>query len=572
VRTRGGITAFMLILSPLAAACAARAPHAAVVSPGQPPAPAVSTPSVAEGPALAPPIVKDVVLEGVTAFRPVMVYRAIVLRPGGQLRRDPSTYAADLERRYQAHGYFAARVEAAWDPASAVLTLRVEEGRLREVTVTGIDGGAADKARTLLGLALGKVVTEKELHAGLHRLEDGSGGALRLAGDPGYAVDPVPDGVRLQIAVSTVATRLRVRLQGPDLSPLHNRVEGTAPGAGLELTVFDPAGLQHARVYAHAAYGFTSRDPRFAVGAERPFAGRHFLLGYEFHDLTDTDDFFRRYPVEFTAGVPHTFEITEDYFRRRGHEAYAFLRPSPRIHVGVSFRHDRFESLPVIAKDSIWFFSRRARLNPEVEEGTRNSVLLTARWAAGAPLYATPAAELDSYLLRDPYGDRLRYEQSVRADATYEIAGRATPDGLSYRRFIGHLRARRDLTSIFSVDGRVLVGLGHDLPFQRRFALGGAGTLRGYGLKTFAGDDVVLSTVEARVRPSFRWPDLIAFYDGGAAWTTGLTGAGWRDDVGVGLEWRGAGPIGFRLDGAYALRPLPGQDRSRMYASLVLPF
>ena len=256
------------------------------------------------------PVVRDVVLEGVAAFPPAVVYRAIVLRPGGPLRREVSTYASDLERRYQSRGYLAAHVSADWDPQAAVLTLHVEEGRLREVTLTGVEGGAEKQARALLALAPGQVLTEKDLRAGLRRLQDASGGAFRLVGDPAYTVEPMPDGVRLRLGVAPVHTHLRIRLQGPDLSPLHDRVEGTAPGAGLELTVFDPGALQHARVYARGAYGFTSHDPRFAFGAERPFGGQSFLVGYEFHDMTDTDDYFRRLPVEFTAGVPHTIAIT----------------------------------------------------------------------------------------------------------------------------------------------------------------------------------------------------------------------------------------------------------------------
>jgi len=571
VRARGGITALLLIPTLAAGGCAARAPRGVVGSPPEAPATAGSAlpPSTAEA-----PVVNDIVLDGVSAFTPAVVYRAIVLRPGGHLRREVATYASDLQRRYEAHGYFAARAEAQWDPDKGVLTLHVEEGRLRELALTGVEGGAEAEARKLLALPPDKVVTEKELHASFHRLVAGSGGAFRLVGDPAWAVDPLPDGIRLRIAVATVPTHLRVRLQGPDPSPLHDRVEGTAPGAGLEMTVFDPAGLQHARVYAFGAYGFSSHDPRFALGAERPFAGQHFLLGYEFHDLTDTDDVHRRYPLELTAGSLHAFEIVDDYFRRRGHEAYAFLRPSPRAHLGVSVRHDLFQSLPVVARDSIFFFNRRPRPNPEVEEGTRDSVLLTARWSAGAPLYASPVAELDSYLVRDPYGDGLRRDQIARADATFEIAGRPREGGRSYRRFIGRLSGRRDFTPVLSLDGRVLVGLGKDLPFQRRFALGGAGTLRGYPLKAFPGDDLVLATVEGRARISSRVPDLIAFYDGGAAWTSGLTGAGWRDDLGVGIEWEGVGggQIGVRIDAAYALRPVPGQDRARVYAAIVLPF
>jgi len=569
VRPRGGSTALILILSTTAGGCAARHPPAAV--PDAPPSAARATPAPPVAVAEAP-VVRDIVLEGIAAFSPAAVYRAIVLRPGGRLRREVATYAADLEQRYQAHGYLGARVSAAWDAERGVLTLRADEGRLRKLDLTGVEGGAEAQARTLLALKNGEVLTEKDLRAGLRRLQSGSGGAFRLAAEPPYTVEPLPEGVRLKVAVAPVPAKVRVRIQGPDLSPLYNRVEGLAPGAGLELTVFDPAALEHARVYARAAYGFKSHDARFALGAQRPFAGQRLVLGYEFHDLTDTDDAFRKYPVELTPGVVRAFSITEDYFRRRGHEAYAFLRPSPRLHLGVSYRRDRFESLPVLARDSVFFFKRTARLNPEVEEGPRNAVLFTARWAAGAPLYATPVVERDSFLMREPYGDRLRRDQSARVDASFEIGGRTDAGGASYRRFIGHLHGRRDLATLFAVDGRLLLGLGSDLPPQRRFALGGMGTLRGYGLKTLSGNDEVLGTVEGRLHPAARWPDLIAFYDGGAAWTRGLQGAGYRDDVGVGLEWPGGGEGRVRVDGGYALRPLPGQRRARVHASIVLPF
>ncbi|HEY8152399.1 MAG TPA: POTRA domain-containing protein [Vicinamibacteria bacterium] len=569
MRPRGGATALFLILFTTAGGCAARRPQAA--APDAPPEGALATPGPPAAASEAP-VVRDIVLEGIAAFPPAAVYRAIVLRPGGRLRREAATYAADLERRYQAHGYLGARVSAAWDAERGVLTLRADEGRLRELDLTGIEGGAETQARTLLALKSGEVLTEKDLRAGLRRLEDGSGGAFRLAGEPPYTVDPLSEGVRLKVAVARVPVKLRVRIQGPDLSPLNNRVEGLAPGAGVELTVFDQTALAHSRVYARGAYGFKSHDPRFALGAQRPFAGQRLVLGYEFHDLTDTDDAFRKYPVELTPGVVRVFSITEDYFRRRGHEAYAFLRPSPRLHLGLSYRRDRFESLPVLARDSVFFFKRTARLNPEVDEGPRNAVLFTARWAAGAPLYATPVAERDSFLMREPYGDRLRRDQSARVDASFEIGGRAGDGGASYRRFIGHLHGRRDLATLFAVDGRLLLGLGSDLPPQRRFALGGAGTLRGYGLKTLSGNDAVLGTVEGRLHPAARGPDLIAFYDGGAAWTRGTEGAGYRDDVGVGLEWPGGGEGRVRVDGAYALRPLPGQRRARVHASVVLPF
>jgi hypothetical protein len=567
VRARGGITAFLLILAAAGAGCAARRGGVAA-----PPAAHTASDDSATGTAAQPPLVRDIVLEGITAFPPAAVYRAIVLRPGGRLRRAPSVYAEDLQRRYAAHDFVGARVSAAWDAEGGVLTLRADEGRLQELQIEGVEGGAADQARELLDLQTGQPLTEKNLRAGVGRVERGSGGAFRAVGEPPWSIEPLTEGVRVKLTLAAVPFGFRVRLVGPDPSPLGNRVEGFAPGAGVELTFFDQSALDHARVYARASYGFSSDAARFAVGAQRPIAGQRLVLGYEFHDLTDTDDIYRRVPVEFGPGVARFFLVAEDYYRRRGHEAYAFLRPSSQIHAGVSWRRDDFQSMPVVTDDSVFLVKRAARPNPLVQEGERDVFLFTGRWSSGSPLYANPVAERDSFLVRDPYGERLRPEQGARVDASLELGGQADPGGASYRRFIGHARARRDLTTSFAVTGRVLLGLGSDLPRQRLFALGGANTLRGYSLKTFVGDDVVLTTVEGRLRLRGRAPAIVGFYDGGAAWTAGMTGEGWRDDVGVGLEWPTTGLIRARVDGAYALRPPAGQDRARVYATIVLPF
>ncbi|HET6899836.1 MAG TPA: POTRA domain-containing protein, partial [Vicinamibacteria bacterium] len=207
MRLRGAVTALILIFSILAGGCAARRPPAAEpTAPGAGPASSTSPGSEAA----AAPLVREIVLEGVTAYTPATVYRAIVLRPGGRLKREPATYAADLERRYQARGYLGARVSATWDADRGVLTLRADEGRLRELDVTGVEGGAEAQARTLLALKTGEVLTEKSVRAGLRRLEEDSGGAFRRAGDPPYSVEPLTEGVRLKVAVAPVRTKLRV--------------------------------------------------------------------------------------------------------------------------------------------------------------------------------------------------------------------------------------------------------------------------------------------------------------------------------------------------------------------------
>jgi outer membrane protein assembly factor BamA len=123
------------------------------------------------------------------------------------------------------------------------------------------------------------------------------------------------------------------------------------------------------------------------------------------------------------------------------------------------------------------------------------------------------------------------------------------------------------------VNGRVLLGLGSDgLPAQRRFALGGMGTLRGRELRQVSGDNMALVTAEYSFEPGSPWPALALFYDGGSAWSSGVTGRGWLSDVGVGLVWPGGGRRLARLDVALPLND-PGSERKlRVTGHLLLPF
>ena len=121
--------------------------------------------------------------------------------------------------------------------------------------------------------------------------------------------------------------------------------------------------------------------------------------------------------------------------------------------------------------------------------------------------------------------------------------------------------------------GRLLAGLTTGAPpLQKRFALGGLGTLRGYALKEFAGEQSVLATAEWMMATRPRFPAIVFFYDGGAAWTEGIDGAGWRGDAGAGLQWSFLGRGQVRVDLAVPFQPAPGADRARFYANLRLPF
>ncbi len=544
------------------------------LSTAQAPAPADAPAAAAAAQMAPPPVLREVVLEGVSHFNRDQVLKAIRLQPGGRFRRDPAEVAASLRAHYEGQCFMAVRVAARFDPEAGRLTLTVDEGRMHRLVLDGLEGDEEARIRAVLGIEAGTPLRDKTVREAMGRLEAATGGAYRIEGGPPWTVEEGPDGPTLRLRIVRRRFRVVPLLSGPDASPFHNRVDGTAPGLGADVTLFGGTSTNHTSVYVRGAYAFGADVWRYAAGIRRSFGSDHLVTaGYERHDLTDTDDLFRRRPIEGPRGRPIPFHIVDEYYRRRGDEAYVFLRPTPRAHLGVSFRSDTHASLPVVADDSILFFERRPRPNPEVGEGRMRSLLFTARWAHRAPLFPAWESERESFLVRTPYGTPFEHAQGERVEATYEVAADGLGSDFSFQRLTGQARASRRVGTRSTVTGRLLAGLTRGAPpLQRRFALGGLGTLRGYALKEFAGEQAVLATAEWMMRTKPRLPALVLFYDGGAAWTKDIEGAGWKSDAGAGLEWRIASRGWVRVDLAIPFQPSPGADRARVYALVRLPF
>src|SRR5262245_12519153 len=88
------------------------------------------------------PVVRDIEIRGADAYSREALLRIIRLRPGAPLHRDAATVAASLETRYHDDGYPAARVRGDYDPDTGTLELSVDEGRLAQVVIPGLEGRA----------------------------------------------------------------------------------------------------------------------------------------------------------------------------------------------------------------------------------------------------------------------------------------------------------------------------------------------------------------------------------------------------------------------------------------------
>src|SRR5262249_34005172 len=136
---------------------------------------------------------------------------------------------------------------------------------------------------------------------------------------------------------------------GPRPVARYNRVDGVSLGLGSELSLTDASRYNHVRLMARASYGFSAETVRYVLAVDRPFLGsRKLVLGYSSHALPDSEDGFRRFGLEEAPGGTINTGKNSDYFRRLGHEAYAFFRAGRTTQLGVSFRSDGYTSLPVV--------------------------------------------------------------------------------------------------------------------------------------------------------------------------------------------------------------------------------
>jgi len=501
---------------------------------------------------------------GAMAFTAQQIRNILRLKLDAPLFRDPTAIARSLEIRYQDEGYPAARVSGAFDPATGTLTLSVDEGRLLEVTVKGLEGGAAAQAVRAAGLQPGGVLRSADIDVAFGRLEEASAGALT----PGsYALErDAEGGVRLSLE-PMIERRVKVspRFSLNRASGRINRVDGFAFPIGAEITIRDRRAYNHTVAYGVPAYGWSSHDWRYAVGVSRPFGpGGPVTLGYEYHDMTDSDDLFRLVGVDEARGASVSTEIGREFFKRQGHEAYAFARLSKKAQLGVTFRSDDYTSLPVTNGSS--------EANPEIDAGLSRSLIGTLRFSSAGPLFERRSTERHSLLQRSLYGLFHEVPRQLRSEATFEWASADTLGGdFSFRRLLVNTRYHLPLGPRHDIEARLLLGVaGGETPRQKRLALGGTGTLRGYAFKAFTGDSMALTTLEYSVKPGRQIPRLSAFYDGGQMWRN-APDERWKSDVGIGLRWPPNSDLFVRVDFARAVFD-KDETRIRTLGRLQIPF
>ncbi len=519
------------------------------------------------------PDVREIAVAGASVYEPEDVSRIIRQREGQALRAAPDVLASRLESRYHLDGYLAASVSGEFSDGR--LSLTVDEGRVEEVVVEGVDGRSAARAVRAADLAPGLVLEQSQVWDALARIERASDGALRPEGDPPYRVERTPAGARVVLLVRRVAATALVRPAGPRAAGRYNRVDGLSLGVLGEATIHNTTSYDHTLLWGLGSYGFSSERVRYALGGARSLFGQKVIAGYEYHDLTDTDDTWRKRGLEEGTGGIINNQSTSDYFRRIGHYAFLFAHAAPQLELGASFRWDYYTSLPVVTDDALLGY-KEPQPNPPIEEGRMRSAVFAAGWTSRGTLFPNTNAKKRSFVQRNLYQLGVTKPEGVRVEATFEISRPDWGSDYDFTRLIGNARTHHQMGAHFIFDTRFVGGTtGGTPPSFKRFYLGGTGTLRGYEIRQFDGTKMAVFTAEGSYVPGRFFPAVIPFYEGGRTFGEGQNPAErWRSALGVGARWPARGTLFFiRVDAAWPLDPQPGQDAGvQVYWRIGIPF
>ena len=516
------------------------------------------------------PVLAELRLEGASVYKKDDVLWLLHLREGQALPSDAPGVAKALQDRYERDGYSEARVTAAMDGGR--LTLSVDEGRIDEVEILGVEESDAARFRRRLGIEPGDIYNKRVIGRASSRLVAESRGALSIGqphgGQPRRGESKTDEivlerrGSRNILVIPLRWNRTRnASTLGSGREDLYSPADGFGPAAGFSTTLFDHRNFNHTYLDGYVSYKFGRDDPGYSAGFERPlFRGpARLFVGAEIHDMTASDDLWRLSTFEqalVSVGFKNSFR---DYYRRRGGQVFGVLRAGRHNELSAMARWDRHEALPNATSYS--FFRDDASFRPAlpVEDRHVNALVFGYTFDTRPLTGAGDRATYVRHLKDSPYGSRTRQFPGLRFDWTSEIAGHGLKGDADFDRHILHARGHLAMPVRSTLSLRGLFGFSNGtLPAERMFAIGGIGSVHGYSFKEASGTGMALFNAEYRVDLTPSRGDaardsasVFLFYDAGKV--TGSTASSrWLRGVGVGV-----GAAGVRVEFGFRANDIP---------------
>jgi hypothetical protein len=517
------------------------------------------------------PVVRDLVIDGATVFGRTEILRWIGVAIGEPLPAPPDELARELQSHYEREGFSRATVRAAFDETAGRLEVHVNEGRIDDIELVGVDRDLAARLADQFDIRPGDIFNRREVERAVHRMLAPARGAVETTSGPvaGEVVHGTSKDDRRVRAVDLVEREGRrvlvVRLlerhgsfglnMGTESrEDWFSPVDGFSPAIGFESVTYDHRHFNHAFVTGFVSYKFGAEDAGYAIGFERPlFAGPKLYFGGEIYELTASDDRWRLSTLEQSLVALAFKNSFRDYYRRRGYQLHAALRPHPSHEVLFAWRDERHESLENTTDYSFFRDDHRFRANAAASPGELRSILLGYIWDSRGLEREQLAETYRRHQMDSAFGTNADERPGWLIEWTSEFAAPGALGGdFDFRRHVLNARRYTRLSPRQRLHARVIAGLSDGtLPPQRQFALGGIGSVHGYGFKEEVGQRMALLNLEYHLTPwggaeSLR---LIGFLDWGRIYRPlggsrgdALTGLGVGFSVGsvarVDLGWR----------------------------------
>lgn len=499
------------------------------------------------------PVLADVRIVGASIYTPEEIQRRHGLAPGVRLASPPETIASDIRRRYASDGYAFAQVTATLD-GERTLTIAIDEGQIDAIEFRGVTGEVADRLREEFAVLPGDVFNRPQaLRALEEALEMGQGAIERRRAQDAFSLIRENGRRVLQVNLRTRSNRSGLFFGSQGREDLYSPVDGFNAAVGFQSTIFDAERFNHTYWSGYLSYKLAAERAGYSLGLERPFLRDGTLqLGGSIQDLTASDDQWRLTTAEQTLvafGFRNTFR---DYYRRKGYQLHAAVRPLANHEWLVAWRGEEHLAL---ANETDWGLFRddhAFRPNAPAFEGDLRALVLGYTMDTRGLAHETPGERYRRHQLDSLFGSFAPREHGARIEWTSEIAPSGLASDVDFSRHVLNARGWAQISPGRLLSGRVIGGIGDGaLPPQRVFALGGIGSVHGYSFKEAMGERMLLVNGELRQRFG-RGSGVtgFVFVDAGRVYRpiAGSTDE-WLKGVGVGIGLGDARlELGWRLD------------------------
>lgn len=498
------------------------------------------------------PILKDVRVTGVTVYTTEQLRQRHRLVADERLPASPETIASDIQRRYARDGYTFAEVTASID-AGGILTIQVDEGEIDAIEFHGVGATLEERLREGFGIGIGDIFNRAQANRALSHALEATQGAVERGRDRVFNMRREGDRRVLEINLRTRTNNSRLFFGMQDREDWYSPVDGFNPGIGFQTTLFDIEKFNHAYGAVAFSYKFSAERAGYSGGLERPFFGDSVLqLGGSLQDISGTDDGWRLSTAEQSL-VALTFRNTfRDYYRRKGWQVHAALRPFAQHEWLVAWRDEEHSALVNETDFSFFRDDHPYRPNRPADPGDLRALIAGYTFDSRGLTRESPGDRYRRHLTDDMFQAFAERDHGVRVEWRSEFAPASFDHDFDFTRHILNARTWIQTAPSRTLSGRAIVGWSDGvLPAQRVFGLGGIGTVHGYAFKEALGERMLLLNGEFRQR--FGRSDIsgIAFIDAGRVYhpLEGTTDD-WLHGVGVGFEFSGGTRVefGWRLD------------------------